>query len=103
MPVATLDDIRAAIGSEIGTSDWILVPQERITDFAEATEDRQFIHTDPEMAAQNPDGDPFITLHEWFADTDPNDPASFLAVQEIRLDGDAAKVSFRTSARPEGH
>ncbi|MCJ8191867.1 MaoC family dehydratase [Sphingomicrobium aestuariivivum] len=56
MPVATLDDIRAAIGSEIGTSDWIEVGQQRITDFAEATEDRQFIHTDPELARQTPFG-----------------------------------------------
>ena len=56
MPVASLDDIRAAVGSEIGTSDWIEVPQQRIDAFAEATEDRQFIHVDPELAKQTPFG-----------------------------------------------
>ena len=56
MPIASLDSIRAAIGSEIGTSDWIEVTQERIDAFAEATEDRQFIHTDPALAAQTPFG-----------------------------------------------
>ena len=52
MPIAALDDIRLAIGTEIGASDWILVDQQRIDAFAETTEDRQFIHVDPAMAAQ---------------------------------------------------
>lgn len=56
MPVASLDSIRDAIGTEIGLSDWIDVSQDRITAFAEATEDRQFIHTDPALAAQTPFG-----------------------------------------------
>jgi acyl dehydratase len=56
MPLATLDDIRAQIGKEIGVSSWLLVDQERIHAFAEATEDRQFIHVDPETAAQTPFG-----------------------------------------------
>ena len=56
MPVASLDDIRAAVGTEIGVSDWIDVAQERINQFAEATEDRQFIHVDEELARQTPFG-----------------------------------------------
>ena len=56
MPVTTLDEIRSRVGSEIGTSDWILVDQARIDAFADITEDRQFIHVDPEMAAQTPFG-----------------------------------------------
>ena len=56
MAVATIDEIRARIGSETGVSDWILVDQARIDAFAEATEDRQFIHIDPEAAAQTPFG-----------------------------------------------
>ena len=56
MPTATLDDIRARIGSEIGVSDWIIIDQDRITAFAEATEDRQFIHVDQAAAAQTPFG-----------------------------------------------
>ena len=56
MPLATLDDIRAQIGNEIGVSSWLLVDQDRIHAFAEATEDRQFIHVDPATAAQTPFG-----------------------------------------------
>jgi acyl dehydratase len=39
-------------GSEEGVSDWHLIDQKQIDLFAEATLDRQFIHTDPEMAAK---------------------------------------------------
>ena len=53
MPIATLDDIRALIGQQVGTSDWIEVGQDRIGEFADATEDRQFIHTDPIAAASH--------------------------------------------------
>lgn len=56
MPVASLDQIRSRVGSEIGVSDWIEVTQARIDAFAEATEDRQFIHIDPASAAQTPFG-----------------------------------------------
>jgi acyl dehydratase len=40
----------------VGTSDWILVDQERINGFAETTEDHQWIHTDPGRAAAGPFG-----------------------------------------------
>ena len=56
MPIVTLDEIRASVGNEIGVSDWIDVPQSRISEFAEATEDRQFIHVDEELARQTPFG-----------------------------------------------
>ncbi len=52
MPVATLEQIAARLGQEIGISGWLMVGQERITAFADATEDRQFIHVDPQAAAQ---------------------------------------------------
>ena len=50
MPIASLDEIRAKVGTSIGTSDWIEVPQERISAFADATDDHQFIHVDPVAA-----------------------------------------------------
>ena len=56
MPLASLDEIRSRIGQEVGVSGWILVGQERIDTFAEATEDRQYIHVDPEAAEQTPFG-----------------------------------------------
>ena len=56
MPIARLDEIKARVGKEVGTSGWVLVDQERISAFAEATEDRQFIHVDPQAAARTPFG-----------------------------------------------
>ena len=56
MPVASLDEIRSRIGAEIGVSGWLEIGQQRIEEFADATEDRQFIHVDPQAAAQTPFG-----------------------------------------------
>ena len=56
MPVTSLDEIRSCIGDEVGVSSWLTIDQQRIEEFADATEDRQFIHTDPEAAAQTPFG-----------------------------------------------
>ena len=56
MPISSLDEIRASVGQLVGSSDWIMVDQDRIDSFAETTEDRQFIHVDPALAAQTPFG-----------------------------------------------
>ncbi|MEO6248572.1 MAG: MaoC family dehydratase [Sphingomicrobium sp.] len=56
MPTMSLDEIRARVGTVIGTSDWIMVDQSRIIAFADATEDQQFIHVDPAAAARTPFG-----------------------------------------------
>lgn len=56
MPIVNPQEIRSRIGEEIGASDWILVDQARINAFADATEDHQFIHVDPQAAAQTPFG-----------------------------------------------
>jgi acyl dehydratase len=56
MPLASLDEIRSRIGQEVGVSSWLMIDQARIDAFAVATEDHQFIHTDPTAAAQTPFG-----------------------------------------------
>ena len=56
MPTASLDELHRLVGTEIGVSDWIDADQDRITAFAEATEDRQFIHVDSDAAAKTPFG-----------------------------------------------
>ena len=43
-------EIDSIIGKEVGTSDWIIIDQDRINKFADATMDHQFIHVDPEQA-----------------------------------------------------
>jgi acyl dehydratase len=50
------DQLAAAVGEELGTSDWLEIDQERINAFADVTEDHQFIHVDPERAAKTPFG-----------------------------------------------
>jgi acyl dehydratase len=52
----SLDAVRSAVGEHSGYSDWHVVTQEQINLFAEATGDHQWIHTDPEKAAQGPFG-----------------------------------------------
>jgi acyl dehydratase len=56
MPVAPLDEIRAKVGTSLGASPWIEVSQRDIDTFADVTGDHQFIHVDPEAAAQTPFG-----------------------------------------------
>lgn len=65
--VATLADLAALEGTSLGTSSWIDIPQQRIDTFADATDDHQWIHVDPERArAESPFGGPiahgYLTL-----------------------------------------
>ena len=50
--VDTPDSLKQFTGKEIGVSEWLTITQERIAQFAEATEDRQWIHLDGERAAR---------------------------------------------------
>lgn len=47
-----LEELVKTVGENIGTSEWFLVDQDRINKFADATEDHQFIHVDPEKAME---------------------------------------------------
>ncbi len=47
----SIEDFKNSAGTELGPSDWLLIDQERINRFADATDDYQFIHVDPEKAA----------------------------------------------------
>lgn len=49
-------DLKAAVGTESGPTDWFTIDQSRIDGFADATEDHQWIHVDPERAAAGPFG-----------------------------------------------
>ena len=56
MPLASLDEIKAKIGTSLGASPWIEVDQKAIDTFADVTGDHQFIHVDQAAAAQTPFG-----------------------------------------------
>ena len=51
-----IDEVRAAVGTHLGYSDWLEIDQARIDLFADATGDHQWIHVDPERAADGPFG-----------------------------------------------
>lgn len=62
----SIEDLPSLEGATLGTSDWIEVTQPMIDQFADATHDHQWIHVDPERAAQGPFGGPiahgYLTL-----------------------------------------
>lgn len=66
LTVNGLDELKKLAGSDLGTSEWIEVTQERIDTFADATGDHQWIHVDPERAKEGPFGAPiahgYLTL-----------------------------------------
>ncbi|MER8004605.1 MaoC family dehydratase [Streptomyces sp. NPDC094149] len=61
-----VEELKKLAGSDLGTSEWIEVTQERIDTFADATGDHQWIHVDPQKAAKGPFGAPiahgYLTL-----------------------------------------
>ena len=52
----SFDEISAAVGEELGTSDWVTIEQDRVDNFADATGDHQWIHVDVERAKDGPFG-----------------------------------------------
>jgi acyl dehydratase len=53
---ASPTELAGAVGSHLGYSDWLEITQERINAFADATDDHQWIHVDPERAKAGPFG-----------------------------------------------
>ncbi|MGH8874227.1 MAG: MaoC family dehydratase [Acidimicrobiia bacterium] len=69
MPATTFDGVDALqgrVGEHLGYSEWIEISQERVNRFADATDDHQWIHVDPELARAGPFGGPiahgYLTL-----------------------------------------
>jgi acyl dehydratase len=62
----TIADLAACIGQVVAVSDWTTITQQQVNLFADATDDHQWIHVDPEKAAAGPFGGPiahgFLTL-----------------------------------------
>ena len=64
--VVAFDEVKNLVGKSLGHSAWREITQEQVNTFAEATDDHQWIHVDPERAAEGPFGAPiahgFLTL-----------------------------------------
>jgi acyl dehydratase len=69
---STVEEIESAVGEEIGTTEWVEITQERVDQFADATDDHQWIHVDRERAAKGPFGGTIahgyltLSLIPWF-------------------------------------
>jgi acyl dehydratase len=63
---STLDDVANAVGKELDAGDWLEISQGRVNNFADATDDHQWIHVDVERANDGPFGGPiahgYLTL-----------------------------------------
>ena len=81
-------EIAEAAGDELGVSEWVAITQDRIDMFADATGDRQWIHVDPERAAEGPFGSTvahgYLTLSM----------LPFLGAQVFAFAGDLARVNY---------
>lgn len=82
-------DLSSLIGTERGVSRWFLIDQARIDAFADATEDWQFIHVDPEAAKATPFGG---TIAHGFLTLSLASAMSYDAVE--RLDGVAIGINY---------
>ncbi|BCT74667.1 MaoC family dehydratase [Sinomonas cyclohexanicum] len=64
--IVDFDKLLTMAGADLGTTDWMEITQDRVNLFADATDDHQWIHTDPERAKDGPFGAPiahgFLTL-----------------------------------------
>ncbi|MEP9384077.1 MaoC family dehydratase [Nocardioides sp. KR10-350] len=91
----TFDEIKAAAGEDIGTSDWITIDQDRVNAFADATGDHQWIHVDVERSKNGPFGGTIahgyltLSLVPWFGSQ-----VFSLATPGARLNYGANKVRF---------
>jgi acyl dehydratase len=82
------DELTAAVGEDLGASDWLEITQERVDAFADATGDHQWIHVDVERAKDGPFGGTiahgYLTLSL----------VPFLGSQVFRLETPGAKLNY---------
>ncbi|MBA4606993.1 MaoC family dehydratase [Aeromicrobium sp. Marseille-Q0843] len=81
-------EIAASSGTELGVSSWTEIHQDRIDMFADATGDRQWIHVDPERAAEGPFG---ATIAHGYLTLSL---LPFLGAQVYAFAGDRARVNY---------
>ena len=82
------DELLAAAGEQLGTSDWMTIDQQRVNAFADATGDRQWIHVDPQRAADGPFG---TTIAHGFLSLSL---LPYLIFQTYRVEGAAMTINY---------
>jgi acyl dehydratase len=101
--IKSIEDAKALEGEEVGLSDWAVVDQHRIDEFAEATADHQWIHVDTERAAREMPGGKTIAHGYLTLSLIPALTAKFIEVENLAraINFGANKVRFYTPV-PEG-
>lgn len=90
------ENLSQYIGQEVAVTDWLMIDQHKINQFAEVTLDRQFIHTDPERARKTPFGGTIahglltLSLVAYFVERSAFDIEGFL----VRVNYGFDKVRF---------
>lgn len=82
------DELLAAAGEQLGASDWMTIDQHRVNAFADATEDHQWIHVDPDRAADGPFGG---TIAHGFLSVSL---LPYLIFQTYRVEGAAMTINY---------
>ena len=85
------DELLGAVGSDLGSSDWVEIDQDRIDLFADATGDHQWIHVDPDKAADGPFGATIAHGYLTLALTN-----QFLP-EIVRVDGASMGINYGTN------
>lgn len=108
--MAVADDIERLLGRDLGPSDWLEVTQGRVDAFADAANDRYWIHNEPDRAAQGPFGGPIAHAHltlsliPWFTHQilgfDDANPSLFYGYDRVRF---PSPVPNGSRLRMRGH
>lgn len=102
MPTVNRNELDQYVGKESGITDWLEIDQQRVNQFADVTEDHQFIHVNPERAKQTQFGGPiahgFLTLSllPYFGE---QGAAVSLEDVAVRINYGLNKVRFLTPVR----
>ena len=83
----SFDDLRGMAGEELGVSDWLLIDQDRVNRFADATGDHQWIHVDVERATREMGGTiahGYLTLSL----------IPYLALETVQLEGVTRGINY---------
>ena len=103
----SIDEFLGMAGQKLGTSDWVTLGQERINEFADCTEDHQFIHVDEEAAKNTPFGGTiahgFLTLSLLSKMVEGNGVIPENVVMGLNYGFDKSGFFNRTPSRLETH
>jgi len=86
--ISGIEELKSKVGEHLGYSEWLEVTQDRVNKFADATDDHQWIHVDPERANAGPFGGPIAHGYLTLSLAVP------LLAQVLRVDGVRMGINY---------